>query len=217
MPRILLFLNDLKAHILASNSRTYFPGHWVSTNGYTLYYVVVFHELPALVLVVILNRRYRATRIIRIAPVRAVTELRAAKFASIIIIEHLLNNHLKILLRDLILGLSLPSITATLHVHDSVTLWLHLISIPRYDTKKLILILLHDKSLPLHSVMLNSLTSVHDKIRIRHHIHWATTTHLLNLRKHSKARWLHHACDTTHWRRHSRTHNHVGSTSYSAH
>lgn len=100
---------------------------------HALDYIVILHELSALVLVVVLDGSHRFADIACITPVRAISEFTAAKLAGIIVVEHLLDNNLEVLLRDLVLGSLLAvttSGTAILHVHNGVTFRLHLVPVP---------------------------------------------------------------------------------------
>jgi len=60
--------------------------------------IVILHELSAFILVIFADCGNRFARVISAAPVRAVSELRAAELASIIVVEHLLNDDLEVLL-----------------------------------------------------------------------------------------------------------------------
>jgi hypothetical protein len=70
----------------------------VSTDSHSIDYIIILHELPALVLIIILNGCHGSASIAGITPVGAVTELRAAKLTGIVVIKHLLNNNLEVLL-----------------------------------------------------------------------------------------------------------------------
>jgi hypothetical protein len=60
--------------------------------------IVILHKLSAFILVIFADCGNRFARVISAAPVRAVSELRAAELASIIVVEHLLNDDLEVLL-----------------------------------------------------------------------------------------------------------------------
>jgi hypothetical protein len=211
--RVFLLLNNFEAHELPGDARADLPCDGVSTDCHSFYDIIVLHELSALVLVVLLDGRNWLSDVWCITPVWAVTELRAPKFTCIIIIKHLLDNNLEVLLWNLVLRCFLaitPRCPAVLHVHNRMSFRLHLVSIPRNNTKKLILILFQvHQGLPLERIMLNSLGSINDEVGIGQKIH-GMPSHcwiLLNLRKHAHVRV--HSCHSTHWRGHSRPHNHV--------
>lgn len=222
MSRVFLFFDDFEAEELPSDAWLDFPRDRVCPYGYTLSDVIILHKLPALVLVVVLYGWYGPAGVGSVTPIRAVSELATPELARIIIVKHLLDDHLQVLLRDLVLGRFLLACTlgSILHIHYRVTLWLHLVCIPGNDAKQLILVLFHNKSLSLSLILLHhhTLASVHNEGRVRHHGH-RTTRHLLIMLEYSQAkgRMVHQAWQATHRRGHAWAHNQVRGLTCTCH
>lgn len=168
--RVFLLLNNFEAHELPGDAGADLPCDGVSTDCHSFDDIIILHELSALVLVVLLDGRNWLPDVWCITPVWAVTELRAPEFTGIIIIKHLLDNNLEVLLWNFVLRCLLaitPSCPTVLHVHNRMSFRLHLVSIPRNNTKQLILILFQvHQGLTLEGIMLNSLGSIDDEVGI---------------------------------------------------
>lgn len=137
---VFLLLNNFEAHELSGYAGSDLQSDGMSTYCHSFNDIIILHELSALVLIILLDGRYWLPYVWCIAPVWVVTELRAPELTGIIfIIKHLLDNNLKVLLRDLVLRclLAIPTRCSTvLHVHDRMPFrLLHLVSIPWNNAK----------------------------------------------------------------------------------
>jgi len=125
MSTIVRLFNDFQNEKLLCYPWFYFPYYRMSSNTHWFNDVIVFHKLPASLLIVISNCRYWSAVIACITPIGdTITKFRASKLASIFIIKHLFYNDLKILLGNLVFRFEviLASVSCVFHHYRLVNI-----------------------------------------------------------------------------------------------